>query len=198
MNQVLNQLPAEVVHVPTPWSEAVARHDESAWYVLHTRSNQENAVANLLRGIGAIGYLPTKRTIKYQSRHRVTLEQPLFPGYVFLYGQRDDGFVVDRARRIVNVIPVADQAGLEWELSNLYYALRSEVPTHAHPHLKAGVKVRVFDGPLMGVEGMIESRYAPNRIILQIGMLGRAVSAEVEADFLEVIDDGPNHGSLAE
>jgi transcription antitermination factor NusG len=47
--------------------------------------------------------------------------------------------------------------------------------------------VEVRAGPFRGLQGVIDSRSKLNRLILQIDMLGRAVSLEIDAALLEPV-----------
>lgn len=159
------------------------------WHVLHTKSRQEKAVADDLAAMGIGHFLPLVRQKKYHGNRKVTVDAPLFPGYVFLRGELDDAYRADRTKRIASIIKVIDQQKLDWELSNLHIALIKQAPLVAFPHLKQGVRVEVRSGPFRGLQGIIEDRLANARIILQVDLLGRAVSMEIEGAVLEVIDD---------
>ena len=54
------------------------------WYVLFVRSNQEKRVADALGGRDVEHFLPCYKSVRQWKDRRVTLEIPLFPGYVFL------------------------------------------------------------------------------------------------------------------
>jgi transcription antitermination factor NusG len=76
---------------------------------------------------------------------------------------------------------------LNWELKNLSLALANQVALDPYQMLRAGVRVEVRAGPLRGLQGVVESRTRMDRLVLQVQMLGRAVSLEVEASLLDVI-----------
>ncbi|NJL30333.1 MAG: hypothetical protein HC898_01145 [Phycisphaerales bacterium] len=76
---------------------------------------------------------------------------------------------------------------MEWEIRNLYFALSHKAALDPHPYLQVGVRVEVRAGPLKGLQGLIESRTRPDRLILQVNMLGRAMGIEVDASLLEVV-----------
>jgi transcription antitermination factor NusG len=159
-----------------------------AWHVLHVRSRQEKALADDLQAMDIAHYLPLVRQIRFYNNRKVTIEVPLFPGYVFLRGVLDEAYRADRTRRVVCIIPVKDQTQLNWELSNLNVALSSKLPMDPHPSLKKGVRVKVKAGPLRGLQGVVEDRSGSNRLFLQVEMLGRAVSVEMDGELLEVMD----------
>jgi len=158
------------------------------WTVLQVKSRQEKALANDLRVREIQHYLPLVRRVQAHGGRRITLELPLFPGYLFLAGTLDDVYTADRTRRVANIIPVYDQKQLDWELTNLRIALEGAASPDPYPFLKKGVRVEVRSGPFRGLEGLIEDRAGATRLILQIAILGRAVSIEIDGSQLEVVE----------
>lgn len=157
------------------------------WYLLHTRSRQEKAVAEALRAQQIAFFLPLVRTARYYGRRKVLAELPRFPGYVFLRGSRSDAYAVDRLDRIVSIIAVADQAQLEWELRNLHQAIALGAKFELYPYLVVGTRVEVRAGPFRGLQGVVDRRLKENRLILQVTTLGRALSLDVGAEDLDPI-----------
>src|SRR5258708_3310597 len=82
------------------------------WRVVHTRSRQEKALAELLGARGIYHYLPLVKRVRYYGRRKQAAQMPLFPGYLFLRGSLEEAYLADRTDRVVQVIPVGDQAGL--------------------------------------------------------------------------------------
>jgi transcription antitermination factor NusG len=50
------------------------------------------------------------------------------------------------------------------------------------------VRVRVTEGPFEGLEGVIEDCTRPDRLILQVEMLGRSVAVELHGAALETLE----------
>jgi len=138
--------------------------------------------------MGIACYLPLRRETHLHGGRRVPVEQPVFPGYVFLWGDRDQAFAADRTKRVAHLIGVNDQERLEWELTNLHRALASQAPLEPFPALQVGVRARVGAGPFAGIEGFVASRIRPERLVLQVRMLGTATSLEIGGEFLELLD----------
>jgi transcription termination/antitermination protein NusG len=159
------------------------------WHVLWTKSRQEKALAEELGRQGIRHFLPLLRQERYQSGRRTVVDAPLFPGYVFLHGTREDAFRSDDTRRVAQIIKVVNQEQLAEELSALHFALASEAPLVAYPYLKKGVRVEVKSGPFRGLRGVVEDRINARRLILQINLLTQAVSMEIDGALLEPIDD---------
>src|SRR5439155_10333768 len=79
------------------------------WYVLHTKSRQEKILADELAARRVEHYLPLIKRPRFYGKRKAVVEEPLFPGYVFLFGDLDHAYVADRTKRVANIITVADQ-----------------------------------------------------------------------------------------
>ncbi len=165
--------------------------DLRKWFVLHTKSRQEKVVADFYRQHNIEYVLPLVSKTTYYGRRKIKSELPLFPGYVFIRGAAQDAYAADRNHRLIRIIPVFDQVRLEEELRHLIRALQADQPLDRHPQLVMGVRVEVQSGPLQGVRGVVESRLKCDRLILQVNILGQAVSVEVDTDLLVILDDMP-------
>jgi transcription antitermination factor NusG len=158
------------------------------WHLLHTKSRQEKAVSETLTSKGIAHYLALVQVARTYGGRKVSVNLPLFPGYLFLRGSLDDLYAADRTKRIANIIPVLDQDKLTWELHNLSIALTNTVSLDPYPYLRIGLKVEVRAGPLMGLQGIIENRLKRDRLILQVDVLGQATSLEIDGALLTVIE----------
>ena len=182
--------PMTIIEAPAvaPAEELFSESGPGAWFLLRTRSRQEKVIAADLTARRVPNYLPLIRHVRYYGGHKATVELPLFPGYVFLRGTPEDAYSLDRAGRVAQIIVIGDQRKVNWELRNIEFALGNEAPLVRFPYLKVGVRVEVRSGPLRGLQGLIESRAKRDRIILQVDILGTAVSMEVAGELLDVID----------
>jgi transcription termination/antitermination protein NusG len=158
------------------------------WHVLHTKSRQEKLLAADLKAMQIDCYLPLVRQVKYYGNRKAKVELPLFPGYVFLKGTLDEAYQADRTDRVAQIIKVANQTHLEWELTNLRKALEGDAILDPYPYLTKGIKVEVRSGPFRGIQGVVEDRLRMNRLLLQIDLLGKAASLEIDGALLEPIE----------
>ena len=166
-----------------PSTEAEAR-----WWVLHTRSHQEKAVADTCAAQRINFFLPMLTHVRVYDHRKIHVEMPMFPGYVFLHASVDETYEADRTHRVAKIIRVDDQARLEWELANIRKALSCSAPLNPYPYLRVGIRAEVRSGPLKGLQGMIESRTQANRLLLQVDLLGRALSVEVDGLQLDPLE----------
>src|SRR5579862_8681518 len=158
------------------------------WFVLHTRSRQEKALADELRKRGTRCFLPLKDQVAFYGRRKVINELPIFSGYLFLLGTVEQAYSADRTGRVARIISVFDQTRLNWELHNLQIALRRRAYLDLYSHLSTGMKVEVRSGPFRGLQGVVENRSDKrNRLILQVGALGVGASLEIDGSILDPV-----------
>ncbi|MEM1108235.1 MAG: transcription termination/antitermination NusG family protein [Planctomycetota bacterium] len=158
------------------------------WFVLHTRYQQEAAVTAQLDAEGAECFLPM---VPRPGTPKAGVKKPsavLFPGYVFLFGLREQAFNADRNDRLVNIIEVADQVLIDRELNQIHYALECGAEFLSQPEFAVGTRVQVTSGPMIGLIGFIEQCRAPRKIVLQVQTLGQAVGVEIDEAEVEPIE----------
>ncbi|MFH1616769.1 MAG: transcription termination/antitermination NusG family protein [Planctomycetota bacterium] len=158
------------------------------WWVAHTKSRNEKALAHDL-GRKNVGYfLPMDWKVSRQRGRTIRSLLPLFNGYVFFCGNEDDRLTVLRTSRVANLLIVKDQMKLVTELSQIEQVLRAGIRFRPHNYLRAGLRCRVIAGPLMGVEGIIAEVTEHTKLVLQVDMLGQATSVEIDQDMIELIE----------
>jgi transcription antitermination factor NusG len=165
---------------------AAIRHGtDKQWHVVRVRANAERQVARSLSCRDIEVFLPLQ---KHASRNkRGTIERPLFPGYVFAGFNGRITLPVVACPGVVhilcrgNVPEVMDPAEI--------FALQT-VACRAHtllplPVFDYGERVRIRQGPLTDVEGIVLRDEGRPRLVLSVSLLQRSVIAEVDRDWLE-------------
>src|ERR1700687_1115579 len=59
-------------------------YDESRWYAAHTRANHEKRLAGQFAERSVEYFLPLYECVRRWKDRRVTLQLPLFPGYILV------------------------------------------------------------------------------------------------------------------
>lgn len=158
------------------------------WMVLWTKSRQEKAVARFCQSIGAEYYLPLIQRVHFVRRRKIRSPVPLFPGYVFLAGQREDGFAALATKRVCQVIFVPHQQQFVHEISQIHRTLLATQHVEPCAFAVRGQRCRIIRGPLRGIEGIVTNQLGPSRLVLQLGILGQGASLEIDTDLLEPLD----------
>ncbi len=171
-------------------ADPTSLHDTSVerWHVLRTLSRQEKVIDRTLRSAGYRVFLPLVQHVRIYGHRKRTVSAPLFPGYVFLWGPLEAAYFATESGRVAQIIRVTNQARLEHELAQIRLAIQGEAQLDPYPFLRVGRHVRVTQGPFKGVEGLIDERRSPDRLILVIDALGRATGMEIDASILAPID----------
>ena len=174
---------------PIIWPEAESIRDfEGQWWVVHTRSRNEKALAHDLINKDISYFLPMSWKVRRKSRRTIRSLLPLFNGYLFFCGKENDRIELLKTNRVAHLIEVENQQKLLDELVQVNQALQSGAPLTPHKYIKAGTRCRVIAGPLIGLEGIVVRTKNATRLVLQIDMLGQAASVEIDVDTMEVLD----------
>jgi len=158
------------------------------WWVAHTRSRNEKALAHDLLARQISYFLPMSWNIRRHRHRAFKALLPVFSGYLFFCGTEADRLAVLKTNRVAGIIDVVDQPKLVAELSQIEQALRSGVPLLPHRYIKEGQWCRVTAGPLMGLEGIMIQAKNLARLVLQVDMLGQATYVEIDMRMIEPIE----------
>jgi transcriptional antiterminator RfaH len=152
----------------------------SQWWVLHTRPRAEKCLARRFLDRGLSFFLPLhKREWRNQGR-RFCSHVPLFPGYIFLYGNHEARWDAVKTNLIANVLPVGDADELRADLSRVYQLMLSEAALTPEERVPLGTPVEIISGPLAGLQGKVAGHGKQLRFLVEVRFLQRGVSVEIE------------------
>jgi len=173
------------------------KQEQRKWYVLHTYSGYEDAVAhNLEQRIESLDMgdriftvlVPKEKKIKIKSGKRKVVEEKIYPGYVLveMIVTEDSWYVVRNTPRVTGFIgagttpiPISDK-----EIKTLQKRMGVEEPTYKID-VEVGDAVKITDGPFKDFDGKInEVDQTKGKIKVLVNMFGR--ETPVELDFLQV------------
>lgn len=158
------------------------------WWVVHTKSRNEKALAQDLIAKKIPYFLPMSLNIRRHRERTFKSLLPVFTGYMFFCGKDLDRVEVLKTNRVAGIIDVVDQTKLIGELAQIEQALRAGAPLLPHDYIKKGQWCRVTAGPLMGLEGIVLEVRKITRLVLQIEMLGQATCVEIDVNMIERIE----------
>jgi transcription antitermination factor NusG len=160
-----------------------------AWYAAYTSANHEKRVAEQLGVRGVTHFLPLYPSVRRWKDRRVTLQVPLFPGYVFVR-------IALQSRLRVQQIPgVARLVGFDGtpaalpdrEIETLRATLLNGVRAEPYPFLEVGRKVWLKSGPMVGMRGILIKRKSKLRVVISISVIQRSVALEADAGDVEPV-----------
>jgi transcriptional antiterminator NusG len=152
------------------------------WFAIRVRSKHERIAAVHLRERGYEEFLPSYKTERRWSDRTKTIDQFLFPGYVFSRLNPHDRLPVLTAPGVMGLVGIGKTPSPipEHEIDYIRTMLRSGLLISPWPFLELGQIVLIERGPLAGVEGILEQVKAKFRLVVSIGLLQRSVSTEVD------------------
>ena len=156
------------------------------WYAAYTKPRHERIVTVHLEHRGYEVVFP-----RYTANHRWTdrmkeVEQPLFPGYVFVRCDSVHRLPVVQTPGLLHL--VSDASGPlpvpDIEVENLRRAMETGVPLLPVPYLKVGDSVSITRGPLRGLTGILQEIRSKQWVIVSIELLARSVAVKVSPSWL--------------
>lgn len=167
------------------------------WYVIHTYSGYEDAVARALKQrVESLGMqdkifnvlVPKRKEIKIKHGKRVVVEEKIYPGYVFvdMIVTDDSWYVVRNTPMVTGFVgagttprPVQDE-----EMREILNKLGEAEPKYKID-LKEGDLVKIIDGPFKDSQGKVkEVDYEKGRVVVMVPLFER--ETPVDLDFLQV------------
>jgi transcription antitermination factor NusG len=112
----------------------------------------------------------------------------MFPGYLFLQHAIDKRSSVEvrKARGLVRIL------GESWEkpsvvpdaeIEAIQTTLCASIPVMPHPYLREGQRVRITQGSLRGVEGiLLQHKPTKGLLILSVDLLQRSIAVEIDCN----------------
>ena len=160
------------------------------WFALRVKPRAEKVVAMLARHKGFEEFLPVCQSRRRWSDRFKSVELPLFPGYVFCRLKAEYRLpllTIPGALHFVGIgrvpVPIDDS-----EIRAIQTALRSGLFAEPWPFLDVGQRVRLEEGPLAGLEGLLIEVRKKHRIIVSVSLLRRSVAVEIERHWVRPLD----------
>jgi len=130
-------------------------------------------------------FLPLIEKWSRRKDRRKRIHLPLFPGYLFVRTSMDayshlEILKTDSVVRILGndgkPIPIPDE-----QISTIQALIKNGVAVTPCPYLKEGMRVRVVNGPLIGVEGiLLKTQPQKHRLVLSVDLIKESVSVEID------------------
>ncbi len=154
-----------------------------SWFAIQTRSRHEKVVRSQLEMRNVETFLPTKKRLSQWTDRKKEVEVPLFAGYCFAKFSLADRLPVLQSQGVVRLVgsggqpaPIPDD-----EIESLRKLITSSSDYVCCPCLREGMLVEVIQGPLQGVKGRLVREARPCRLVLNISLIQRAVTIEIDA-----------------
>ena len=171
--------------VDTGTFDGEGRTEAVLWHVLHVKPRCEKKMAGYCQAHKIECDLPVREETKIYQRRKVTVYKPVFPGYVFLHFPPSQKLTVLKSNFVVRVLAIENQERFYNELLQIRHALMIDPTLDASAAFQAGRHVLIKSGPFQGVEGIVQVVKGKTKVVLNVDIIGRAISVEVGMELLE-------------
>ena len=162
------------------------------WYALQVRSCCEPRVEEMLTQAHIEGFFPHEEVKRTRGE---IYRKPFFPGYVFTYldldCQRHPVIQIPQVVRFVSSgldpLPIPESQIESVKRVAEFAEQLKVIPVAPSEKFTDGQRVLVKSGPLRGITGYVAYHKSGTRLVVAVQMLNQAVSAEVDATWLEPI-----------
>lgn len=179
--------------MPKPLQEPInveELHKPNRWFALRVKSRCEKIVATMAHNKGYGEFLPLYQCRRRWSDRVKSVEIPLFPGYVFCRldpACRLPLLTIPGVLHFVGIgktpVPIEDS-----EIAAIQAAVQSGLSAEPWPFLTVGQRVRLEDGPLAGLEGILSTAPNKQRIVVSVTLLKRSVAVAIERHWARPLD----------
>jgi transcription antitermination factor NusG len=155
---------------------------EQHWYAAYTCANHEKRVAAEVEARDVEHFLPVYASVRRWKDRRVSLELPLFPGYVFVRLALRDQVRVLQIPSVVRLVGFNGQPAAlpDEEMEILRSGLSQRLRAEPHPFLTVGRRVRITGGPFAGLEGILQRKKNSLRVVVSLSLIQRSVAVDVD------------------
>jgi transcription antitermination factor NusG len=136
-------------------------------------------------------FLPlTKSRRRWKNGCTVVIEEPLFPGYLFVRIQRSERPQVLAVPGVHSIVGTGkDPIALpNFEIETLRHSI-DQLKIEPHPYLSVGERATILRGPLAGMTGIVSRKKNGLRFVLSLDLIMKSVSVEIDATDLKPCSD---------
>jgi len=157
-------------------------HDPGQWFALRVRPRYERQVSDAIAAKGYGTLFPTYAISRRWSDRVKKMQAPLFDGYVFCQLDVTERLPVLTTPGVLHFVGVGkspvpiDPA----EILSIQTAVQSGSLMRPWPFLREGERVRISDGPLRNVEGILLHANRDDLVVLSVSLLQRSIAVNID------------------
>ncbi|MGA1825485.1 MAG: transcription termination/antitermination protein NusG [bacterium] len=168
------------------------RTENRLWYAVQTNSRHEQVVYDRLVRKNFEAFLPKIEVWSRRKDRKKRIEVPLFRGYLFINCKlHDDNWLnILKTPGLARIIGFSEGPTPidEEEINSIKILLQNDTVINPYPFLKLKRQVRIVNGPLAGVEGvLLKTDENKNKLVVSVTLLQRSICVEVNSIDVEPI-----------
>jgi transcription antitermination factor NusG len=175
----------------TPVIRPEVTFSDSSWYAIQTLPRHEKKITTELHQKGIQSFLPLVSERHQWSDRRVSINAPLFPGYVFVRITQDQTTRV----AVLRTIGVRNFVGMRGmgdpipdnQIDGVRAIVSKGVPFCSSGFVNVGQRVRVRGGSLEGVEGIVTSVNGDKSLVISVDLIQKSLAIRIAGFTIEPV-----------
>jgi transcriptional antiterminator NusG len=171
------------------------RNQQWPWFAILARTCREKTAALLLQNAGYECFVPISKYKRQWSDRMKDVEVPLFPGYFFCRLNPANRLAVLMTPGVIQIVGVGKTPipVEEEEIAAIQRVGKSGLPTMPWPYMEVGHMVRIEEGPLRGLTGIVIKIKAGIKLVMSVSLLQRSVAVEIDRRWISHTHTAPEY-----
>lgn len=165
-------------------------HPVSSWYIFYLYPRSEKVVYSELIRMKYEVFLPTIKSLRlWNNRQKKTIEQVLFPGYIFVKTQVNELPKILKSPKVVTILKNNGKPSIinQGEIDGIKKMLQLDLDISIETNYMINEKVKIINGPFTGYEGVLVKQNGKTRFGIQLKEINYILSIEISPNCLEKI-----------
>lgn len=157
-------------------------YSDKNWFAFQVRVRSELRVAEALQYKIEEVFSPYQLKRKYHRGRMKVMPEVLYQGYVFCHIRQTEILPVLTTPGVKEVVCMDAKPAVihDEEIENIRLLVNSKLPINPHAEWRPGLNVRVLDGPLRGVSGVVVRSSSEQHLLITITLLNRSVMVQLD------------------
>ena len=157
------------------------------WVAVYTKSRHEQIVVNELNKKNIEAYCPMFKERRQWSDRKKWVYFPLFRSYVFANIELKENIYVLQTIGVNKIVTFQGKISIihDEAIENIKNILNGGFKIEQEDFFFKGDQVIVIDGPLKGLEGIVQDIKGSSKIIIKIEAIKQAFSFEISSGLLK-------------
>ena len=157
------------------------------WIAVYTKSRHEKVVIQELEKKNIEAYCPIRKERRQWSDRKRWVEFPLFRSYVFVKIELKNSLYILQTMGVHHIIKFQGNISTipDGIIQNLKSMIDEGFTVEQVEYFVKGDEVKVVDGPLKGMEGIVVKIKNENKLVLKVAAIHQAIAVQIHPGYLK-------------
>ena len=157
------------------------------WIAVYTKSNHEKVVIQELEKKNIESYCPILKQRRQWSDRKRWVEFPLFRSYVFAKIELKNSLYILETMGVHHIIKFQGNISTipDEIIQNIKSMIDGDFTIEQIEYFVKGDEVKVVDGPLKGMEGIVVKIKNENKLVLKVAAIQQAIAVQIPPGYLK-------------